>query len=203
MNPANVALTEICVRCRRRLGNPHIRRKLDIFLEVQFHALVGVGMVLTLLAVLKFTDGNPLSQCKTFLYSGSAVTGVAVLLLGAWALSTLATVNAGVGAASRMNTKGAREVREYSLLWTSSKPGLPMADQFSLAASLRDVLRNAAPRRSIRIWHCLRFAADGQPQVWLPDLDNSTNLFEPPAGDAHRLFLVDWRACDEEFETRG
>lgn len=74
---------------RRRATNARLNRKLDIWLDVQFHVLVGTGMVLTIVAVVNLMQGGSRSTNKALLDAGSALTCVAWVAL---ALSVLLSV---------------------------------------------------------------------------------------------------------------
>lgn len=70
----------------RRAVNPRLNRRLDILLEIKFHGIVNLGMVLIIIALVHLMNGEPVSKCKTLLNVGSAISCVAWVLLTAWAL---------------------------------------------------------------------------------------------------------------------
>ncbi|KAM5361819.1 hypothetical protein ACJZ2D_012849 [Fusarium nematophilum] len=77
----------------RRATNPRLNRKLDIFLEIQYHVLVGVAMVLIILAVINLQQGDSIETMKALLKVASALIALAWTLLVIWALWSLGKVN--------------------------------------------------------------------------------------------------------------
>lgn len=68
--------------------NPRLNRKLELFLDIQYHALVGTGMALIIVAVVNLLQGQSISTMKILLDVGSAISASAWCLLSIWALST-------------------------------------------------------------------------------------------------------------------
>ena len=63
-----------------------MNRKFEIFLEVQYHLLIGVGMVMIIIAVVSLQEHKSIDTMKALLRAGSAVVGFCWLLLTCWAL---------------------------------------------------------------------------------------------------------------------
>lgn len=74
------------VYIRRRAVNPRLNRKLDIILEIQYHGIVAVGMVLTIVAVVHILNGGEISKNRPLLDAGSAITCLAWVLVVLWAV---------------------------------------------------------------------------------------------------------------------
>lgn len=66
--------------------NPRLNRKLDIILEIKYHGIVALGMVLTIIAVVHLLNDGDVSKNKPLLNAGSAISCVAWLLAVLWAL---------------------------------------------------------------------------------------------------------------------
>lgn len=64
--------------------NPRLNRKLDIILEIKYHGLVALGMVLIVIAIVKLLSGGDASKSKTLLDVGSAISCIAWLLAVLW-----------------------------------------------------------------------------------------------------------------------
>ncbi|KAF4460307.1 hypothetical protein FALBO_12917 [Fusarium albosuccineum] len=74
----------------RRATNPRLNRKLDLFLEIQYHGLMGVAMTLIIVAVINLPKGNSVETMKTLLKVASALVALSWVLLIIWALWSLA-----------------------------------------------------------------------------------------------------------------
>ncbi|RMJ13619.1 hypothetical protein CDV36_006727 [Fusarium kuroshium] len=74
----------------RRATNPRLNRKLDVLLEVQYHTLVGVAMVLIIVSVINLQKGESISTMKILLNVASALVALSWVLLVGWALWSLA-----------------------------------------------------------------------------------------------------------------
>jgi hypothetical protein len=66
--------------------NPRLNRKLDIILEIQYHGIVAVGMVLTIVAVVHILNGGEVSKNRPLLDAGSAISCMAWMLVVLWAV---------------------------------------------------------------------------------------------------------------------
>lgn len=66
--------------------NPRLNRKLDIILEIKYHGIVALGMVLTIIAVVHILGGGDISKNKPLLDAGSAISCVAWVLVVLWAV---------------------------------------------------------------------------------------------------------------------
>lgn len=77
-------LTLACIS--RRAVNPRLNRKLDIILEIKYHGIVALSMVLTIIAVVHLLNGGDVSKSKPLLDAGSAISCVAWLLVVLWAV---------------------------------------------------------------------------------------------------------------------
>jgi hypothetical protein len=65
--------------------NPRLNRKLDIILEIKYHGIVALGMILIITAIVKLLNGGDISKSKTLLDVGSAISCIAWLLAIFWA----------------------------------------------------------------------------------------------------------------------
>lgn len=81
-----VGLFTNLVYIRRRAVNPRLNRKLDIILEIKYHGIVALGMVLTIIAVVHILGGGDISKNKPLLDAGSAISCVAWVLVVLWAV---------------------------------------------------------------------------------------------------------------------
>ncbi|KAL7816099.1 hypothetical protein V8C44DRAFT_309509 [Trichoderma aethiopicum] len=70
----------------RRAVNPRLDRKRDIVLELGYHTIVNLGMVLVIVAIVKIMKGNLETKYKTLLYLGLAVSCVSWALVTLWAV---------------------------------------------------------------------------------------------------------------------
>lgn len=66
--------------------NPRLNRKLDIILEIKYHGIVALGMILTIIAVVHILNGGDVSKNKPLLNAGSAISCVAWVLAVVWAI---------------------------------------------------------------------------------------------------------------------
>lgn len=66
--------------------NPRLNRKLDIILEIQYHGIVALGMILTIVAVVHILDGGEISKNRPLLDAGSAISCVAWVIVVLWAV---------------------------------------------------------------------------------------------------------------------
>ncbi|KAL7928225.1 hypothetical protein V8C35DRAFT_333375, partial [Trichoderma chlorosporum] len=85
LSPLLLAIAGILHEARRAV-NPRLNRRLDILLELKFHALVNLGMILIIMALVKLMNGDPVSKSKNLLNIGSALSCVAWGLVTLWAV---------------------------------------------------------------------------------------------------------------------
>ncbi|KAH8126201.1 hypothetical protein FP744_10003444 [Trichoderma asperellum] len=85
LSPLLLSISGILHEARRAV-NPRLNRKLDIILEIKYHGIVALGMVLTIIAVVHLLNGGDVSKSKPLLNAGSAISCVAWLLAVLWAL---------------------------------------------------------------------------------------------------------------------
>ncbi|UKZ74575.1 hypothetical protein TrVFT333_002245 [Trichoderma virens FT-333] len=85
LSPLLLAISGILHEARRAV-NPRLNRRFDILLELKYHALVQLGMILIILALVKLMNGDPVSKSKTLLNIGSALSCIAWGLLTLWAV---------------------------------------------------------------------------------------------------------------------
>ncbi|KAL7940978.1 hypothetical protein V8C42DRAFT_361525 [Trichoderma barbatum] len=85
LSPLLLAISGILHEARRAV-NPRLNRRLDIVLELKYHALVNLGMILIIMALVKLMDGDPVSKSKTMLNVGSAISCIAWGLVTLWAV---------------------------------------------------------------------------------------------------------------------
>ncbi|KAL6874436.1 hypothetical protein HDV57DRAFT_523885 [Trichoderma longibrachiatum] len=70
----------------RRAVNPRLDRKRDITLELGYHTIVNLGMVLIIVAIVKIMKGDLEPKYKALLYLGLAVSCVSWGLVTLWAV---------------------------------------------------------------------------------------------------------------------
>ncbi|KAL6790918.1 hypothetical protein J3E68DRAFT_411628 [Trichoderma sp. SZMC 28012] len=85
LSPLLLAISGILHEARRAV-NPRLNRRLDIILEIKYHGLVQLGMILIILALVKLMNGDPVSKSKTLLNIGSALSAIAWALVTLWAV---------------------------------------------------------------------------------------------------------------------
>ena len=93
-------LTEDMDGYRRRATNPHLKKKLDIFLDIQYHALVALGLIVSIVAIVNLMDmsnggAGSLSTDKALLDVGSALSCLSWALLALWALTSYGMIRRG------------------------------------------------------------------------------------------------------------
>ncbi|KAL7954560.1 hypothetical protein V8C34DRAFT_319769 [Trichoderma compactum] len=59
LSPLLLAISGILHEARRAV-NPRLNRRLDVILEIKYHGLVQLGMILIILALVKLMNGDPL-----------------------------------------------------------------------------------------------------------------------------------------------
>lgn len=74
---------------------PDENRRLGLFLDVKYHGIVAVGMILSIVAVVKLEDGprNSSATNLSLLKAGMAITATAFGLLAVWTIVTFLQVN--------------------------------------------------------------------------------------------------------------
>ena len=73
----------------RRATNPRLNRRLDIVLEVKYHGLVAVAMVLIVISIINLQDGKDVDKYKTLLKVASALIALAWFSIALWSLWSL------------------------------------------------------------------------------------------------------------------
>ncbi|PTB70147.1 hypothetical protein BBK36DRAFT_1107150 [Trichoderma citrinoviride] len=85
LSPLLLAISGILYEARRAV-NPRLDRKRDVILEIMYHSIVNLGMILIIIALVKLKDGDSASKSKTMLYVGLALSCIAWGLVTLWAV---------------------------------------------------------------------------------------------------------------------
>ncbi|RFU80054.1 hypothetical protein TARUN_2172 [Trichoderma arundinaceum] len=91
LSPLLLAISGVLHEARRAV-NPRLNRRLDIILEIKYHGIVNLGMILIIVALVKLLDGGDASKIKTLLSAGSAVSCIAWVLAVLWTVWSYAMV---------------------------------------------------------------------------------------------------------------
>ncbi|KAL7783656.1 hypothetical protein V8C37DRAFT_414660 [Trichoderma ceciliae] len=83
LSPLLLAISGILHEARHAV-NPRLNRRLDVILEIKYHGIVNLGMILIIIALVKLLNGGDASKSKTLLGAGSAVSCIAWVLVTIW-----------------------------------------------------------------------------------------------------------------------